>query len=141
MRKADGLLDFKGVYNFSYFVSIASDFNSATVTLSASLALAVLGKTCSLMRIAPLTQSLDVSTIQRFTDRELEKGFDRSVMRDQQIKESLADLSLQLSLALTPVDLVQAVTDAQAAAASAAANAAIVAGAGVAFQRAFLGGL
>lgn len=82
----------QAIQNVDYFVAVATDFESATVTLAAAFATANDGETCSLLRIVPLTQPLGVASVQRFSDGELEKAYDQGVMRTQQIEESIASL-------------------------------------------------
>ena len=92
-RDINGLKETKAAFNGDYFVAVASDFGSATVTLSAPFAALVNGRLCSLLREVVLMQDLNVEQVQRFSDGELEKGYDRAVMRDQQLAERLSEIA------------------------------------------------
>ncbi|MGH8431779.1 MAG: hypothetical protein ACREUF_15390, partial [Solimonas sp.] len=77
-RGVTGVKSAQAVLNVDYFVVVAADFQSATVTLSAAYATANSGKTCSLMRELPQLQPLNVDQVQSFSDGALESAFDRA---------------------------------------------------------------
>lgn len=69
----------------NYTVTLASDFNSATVTMNIAPAS---GEKLTIQRVVPLTQESNYEDADDLPGDTLERDFDLTVMRDQQINTS-----------------------------------------------------
>lgn len=88
-RQASGEDAVDGAYGTDFTVALAVDFSYADVTLGAGFAAAADGATITIQRTLPLTQTLDLDRAQRIPSASVEREFDRSVMRDQQLSRDL----------------------------------------------------
>jgi hypothetical protein len=78
-----------GVLNVDYTVTLAPDFQTATLIPTASLVTKALGGAVLISRVTPATQPLDIPINDRLDERGIERELDRAAMRAAEAKRDI----------------------------------------------------